>query len=179
MVATLLREHGDKPVGQIDTVLPSPRGEGEPSAGAGGLPKFASIRGSGEICGNLGILRSGGGFAVPCVAGLANVFSQTLFPVSGISRHLYGHFAAGGQAGRLVRTAQKPPVGVWSARTQKKAHNSLAWVDSFHFLPISHNPEVVGSNPAPATIRKSSKSSDFEDFFVPGNHSGIVGSVRF
>ena len=28
-------------------------------------------------------------------------------------------------------------------------------------------------------IRKSSKSSGFEDFFVPGHHSGIVGSIRF
>jgi len=102
----------------------------------------------------LGILWSGKGFAVPCVAGFRNDFSPTAFSERGISPRIYGHLAAAGQAGSLARALAEGSVGVWSARTQKKAHNSFPWVGGFHFLPISHNPEVVGSNPAPATRNK-------------------------
>ena len=43
----------------------------------------------------------------------------------------------------------------------------------------AHNPEVVGSSPASATIRKDSPSSDSESFFAYLQHSYLLRSIRF
>ena len=43
----------------------------------------------------------------------------------------------------------------------------------------AHNPEVVGSSPASATIRKDLLSQDSESFFASRDISDVVVSIRF
>ena len=57
-------------------------------------------------------------------------------------------------------------VSKWSVKGCYKPRNFLAGLVVPDFDSISHNPEVVGSNPAPATRRKDLVSQDTKSFFV-------------
>ena len=48
-----------------------------------------------------------------------------------------------------------PSVGDSSARAKKRTCFMIARLGSCHFESGSHNPEVVGSNPAPATRKRN------------------------
>lgn len=62
---------------------PISKGRGGTVSRSGRFARFRKYWGSCEICGNLGILRSGDGLAVPCVAGFRKDFSPAAFPAMG------------------------------------------------------------------------------------------------
>jgi len=69
-------------------------------------------------------------------------------------------------------------VGNSSARCCRNTRKGLAVLAIPGFESISHNPEVVGSNPAPATRRKDLVSQDTKSFFVSFSVFAVDGSIR-
>ena len=69
-------------------------------------------------------------------------------------------------------------VGNSSAKTECEGQNRLPFLGTSWSDLCAHNPEVVGSNPSPATKSKDSQSQDCESFFAFRHHSSLDGSIR-
>ncbi len=72
-----------------------------------------------------------------------------------------------------------PSVGDSSVRTEKRTCFVIARFAVCHFESSSHNPEVVGSNPAPATRQKhlfSRENGCFSNFLGLNANARIRGS---
>ena len=57
--------------------------------------------------------------------------------------------------GETSKDVLRPFVGGSSVRAKQRTHFLIARLGSWHFESSSHNPEVVGSNPAPATSQNT------------------------
>ena len=58
----------------------------------------------------------------------------------------------------FAKTCFEAAVGIWSAGRREKWHFLLVLLDFSSFLPIAHNPEVVGSSPASATKENTTQT---------------------
>ena len=65
---------------------------------------------------------------------------------------------------RLATATRESSVGVRSSYQHQKVRLFFAFVAISSLFGRSHNPEVAGSSPASATMKKDSKSYDFESF---------------
>ena len=106
----------------------------------------------------------------PCfVWGFASGFSPDYFPHAWSMGHLRGNLGTQGTikgpTKKLTHPTLVTSVAVSSLFAFYKCRYWLILLGICQIFPWSHNPEVVGSNPAPATIRKSLESQWSQGFF--------------
>ena len=98
------------------------------------------------------------GRGVPCLAGCCEDFSPCVSLADVISPGSGETGIGRGRDGTFAKTCFETAVGEWSARTGNNPGSLLVFLVLWHFDSCAHNPEVVGSSPASATI----KTPDFE-----------------
>ena len=100
----------------------------------------------------------------------AQIFPQTApWPV-GFPREVGRKGSTGGTDTSFAKACFEMSVGKWSARTGKNTGSLIACLALLEVDSSAHNPEVVGSSPASATIRKASLSHGSEVSFCPKSH---------
>ena len=102
-------------------------------------------------------------------------FFPKCFPrLMGFPREVGRSRSARERDGNFAKTCFAVSVGKWSARTGNNPGSLLVFLALWHFDSCAHNPEVVGSSPASATISQASLSSGSEvSFYAPklmGSH---------
>ena len=91
------------------------------------------------------------------------------FCLWGFSRKVGRKGSAKGSVASFAKTWFDGSVGVWSARTEQKPRFLIALLAFSSTESSAHNPEVVGSSPASATISQASLSQGSEASFCCKN----------
>ena len=97
------------------------------------------------------------------------IFPQAFPRLMGFPREVGRSGSASGREGRFAKTWFETIVGEWSAKTGNHPGSLLVFLALWHFDSSAHNPEVVGSSPASATISQTLESSDSKVSFYAQN----------
>ena len=123
------------------------------------LMSCAKLPGFGEFCDAHQLF-------LPLSCRFAPPDSPAHFPRDENSPRFLGITRQAARQGTFAQTSFLTFVGKSSAKTKSEGQNCLAFLSVFHFLPRAHNPEVAGSSPASATIRKALETCDSKAFFA-------------
>ena len=88
--------------------------------------------------------------------GALRIFPSVIPRLTGFPWEVGRSGSAGERDATFAKTCFEMSVGEWSARTGNNPGSLLVFLALWHFDSCAHNPEVVGSSPASATIRKDS-----------------------
>ena len=105
-----------------------------------------------------------------CLLVAAKIFPRVLPLLMGFPREVGRSGSAVEKDTNFAKICFEIPVGEWSARTGKHPGSLLVFFALWHFDSGAHNPEVVGSSPASATISQASLSHGSEVSFCPKSH---------
>ena len=92
------------------------------------------------------------------------IFPQTAPRLMGSPREVGRQGSVRERDGTFAKTCLETSVGEWSARTGKNPCSLLVFLALWHFDSCAHNPEVVGSSPASATIKTPGIHYEYRDF---------------